>query len=202
MVAIGGGSGAGKSAVSYELIDNHPEQIEVIQLDDYQFVGNSSRVPVVNGMKNWDHPDAIDWAKLRQDIQSLREGNEIVLQTWAHRSNPGFHIHHQRKSRTITPHPIIIVEGYLALYGAIADIYDHTFFLDVDEQVRMERRRQARGGLDNLAGDPRYREQVLLPMHQQFVEPTRMNAETVIDVRDKTALQVAQLIFQRLQIAR
>src|SRR5258708_26616575 len=156
VIAVAGGSGVGKTAVSYELVDGDPEQFEVINLDDYQKVGDSANLDVVEGMKNWDHPNAVDWDKLHQDLGALRAGNDVHLDVWAHRSNPNFAQHRRRIPRTIVPHPVMVVEGYLALYGAMRGAYDRTYYLDLDEQTRLERRRKARHGNDSLSGNPRY----------------------------------------------
>ena len=202
VVAIAGGSGSGKSSVSYALVDTDPNTFEVLNLDDYQKVGYADDVPVVDGMRNWDHPDAIDWDMLRRDIGLLRAGHEVHLDTWAHRSNPDFATTRLRVPRVVVPKPIIIVEGYLALHGAIRDTYDYSFYLDLDEATRLERRRQARHGNDSLSGNPRYNDTILRPMHWQYVEPTKANADVVVGVADKTVRDIAQLILHQLGIAK
>lgn len=194
VIAIAGGSGAGKSTVSYELIDSDPAHFEVLNLDDYQKVGNSGSLPIVEGMKNWDHPDAVDWNILRRDIAALRAGNAVLLNVWAHRSNTDFAHTRQRIPRVVEPKAIMIVEGYLALYDAMNGIYDQSFYLDLDEGTRLERRKQARSGNDSLSGNPHYNDLILQPMHHLYVEPTKSRADVVINVRDRTAADIARLI--------
>lgn len=200
VIAIGGGTGSGKSTVAYELVDSGPERFEVLNLDDYQKVGSSASIPTVEGMENWDHPDVVDWDRLQDDIKALRDGDEIQLKVWAHRSNVNFAQTRQRIPRVVIPRPVVIVEGYLALYGAMAGIYDKAFYLDLDENTRLERRRQARHGNDCLSGNPRYNELILQPMHKQYVEPTKANADIVIDVAHRTPKQIAQLILKQLAV--
>ena len=62
IIGIAGGSGSGKSTLSYRLVDTYPDKIELLNLDDYQKVGDSeSDLPTLQGMINWDHPNIIRW---------------------------------------------------------------------------------------------------------------------------------------------
>lgn len=198
IIGIAGGSGAGKSTVSYSLVDADPDRFEVLNLDDYQKVKDSTDLPMMHGMVNWDHPDAVNWPKLRQDIEALREGHTIHLDVWAHRSNPDYAQHKQLKSRTIYPKPVVIVEGYLALYKEAIDLYDKTFYLDLDADSRFQRRLKARGGQDLLITENEYPEKVLKPMHQLYVEPTKHKADVIIAVQGKSVPEITKLITNNL----
>src|SRR3546814_13096312 len=70
-----GGSGSGKSTVSYSIVDSNPEKFEVINLDDYQKVGETTGLPMVGDMINWDHPDIIRWDDLIRDVNKLKSGD-------------------------------------------------------------------------------------------------------------------------------
>ena len=74
-VGIAGGSGSGKSTLSYRLRDNFPDFIEVVHFDDY--IKEDKDVPFLEGMRNWDHPDAIYFEKLYQDLLLLKEDQKI-----------------------------------------------------------------------------------------------------------------------------
>jgi uridine kinase len=198
VIGIAGGSGAGKSTVAYELVDSEPDIFEVLNFDDYQKVGltveQKALLPWVEGMVNWEHPDVIRWDDLKKDIDTLKSGKEVQIETWAHRSNPDFNVHHQKISRIVHPRPILLVEGYLALYGDIIDVYDKTFYLDLGSEIRAERRRQARRRKDILQDPAGYAEKVLIPMYKEFVEPARKVANFVIDVSCKSIEEVAYAI--------
>ncbi len=190
IIGIAGGSGSGKSTVSYALIDQEPEVFEILNLDDYQRLKSEPNLPMLAGMINWDHPDIIRWNDLIANVQKLREGDTITIDSWAHRSNPDYAHHGQMTARTITPKPVLIVEGYLALYNAtLNQFFDQKIYLDLDAQTRSQRRDKG-----TLTGDAEYQVKVLEPMFQQFVEPTRLNADIIIDVSAKTIAQVAQTI--------
>ncbi len=201
VVGIAGGSGAGKSSIAYSLVDAEPSKFEVLNFDDYQMCGRpeiKAELPRIDGIINWDHPDVIDWAALRTDVRTLREGSPITVETWAHRTNPDYAIHRIKLARLVLPKPILLVEGYMALNERIIDIYDQAFYLDLDETTRDARRRQARGGVDNINGEDGYTEKILTPMFKEHVEPTKKLADVVIDVANKTTLEVTDIVRNSL----
>ena len=70
IIAIAGGSGSGKSTVAFALKDKYPDKISIVHLDDYQLHGeNRSKVPFLDGIRNWD-PDVIDWWSLITDSKT------------------------------------------------------------------------------------------------------------------------------------
>lgn len=190
IVCITGGSGAGKSTICYELVDTYPDKYEVINLDDYQKRKTEQNLPMIYGKINWDHPDIIDWKMLINDILTLKNGKSLTREVWSHRSNPDYAAHGQMVVRTIEPRPIILLEGYLALYNKdLNSIFDRKYYLDLDDETRRTRRAK-----NDVIGDPEYEEKVLWPMHKKYVEPTRSNADKIIDVTGKSILDISSLI--------
>lgn len=195
VVGIAGGSGAGKSAVSYMLVDAEPEVFEVINLDDYQKRKTDDNLPKLHGKINWDHPDIMRWDDLLEDLKLLEQGHEVEIEVWSHRSNPDYALHGKMVPRTLQPKPIIIVEGYLALYDKVLNQrYARTYYLEADEPTRLARRKSARGGKSNIIGDETYEEQVLFPMHRRYVEPTKSYANKIIDVSSLSVEQLAEVM--------
>lgn len=195
IIGIGGGSGAGKSAVSYALADRYPEIYEVINLDDYQKLSTAPNLPMLNEKINWDHPDILRWDVLINDIDLLKNGQPIEISTWAHRSNPDYAIHGNMTPRKIEPKPVMIVEGYLALYhNTLLKLYDKSFYLKLDEEVRNSRRDKNR-----VIKDDEYEADVLKPMFHEYVEPTRDQADVVIDILNKSIDEVCDEIEAELK---
>ena len=195
IIGLAGGSGAGKSTVCEYLLDKGPDTYEVMSLDDYQKLKTDKSLPRLNGKINWDHPNAIDWPKLKQDLESLTSGLTIQTQVWTSSFNPDYHKTGKMIARKVSPRPILILEGYLALYSSeINKFYSTTIFLDLDTKTRNERR-----GKNDLVGDPDYINQVLTPMHDQYVEPTKYNADLLIDVKDKTVEDITQEIMEEIR---
>jgi uridine kinase len=193
VVGIGGGSGSGKTTVSWELAARYPDRFEVLTLDDYQKPVDDPSMPRVDNMINWDHPSVILWQNLRRHIAELRNGQEVHTTSWAHRSVAGI-----KEPRVLVPREIVIVEGYLALHE-MRDVYDIAAYFDLDEVTRYERRRQARGRDDTEPVEDPYRVKILNPMHELYVEPTKANANVVIDVGDKSPSEIASAVLALIE---
>lgn len=195
VIGIAGGSGAGKSTVSYALIDGGPDTFEVINLDDYQKLKTDPNLPMVEGMINWDHPDIIRWVDLIADIKRLKNGESATIDIWSHRSNPDYAEHGRMIPRTIEPKPVLIVEGYLALHRLeLLKLYDKSFYLDVGDAIRSARRDK-----NDIVTDEGYEAKVLIPMFKQFVEPSKKNADVIIDVSSMGVDEVADKIQEGLK---
>ena len=193
IIAIAGGSGAGKSTLTYKLIDSDPETFEVIHLDDYQKWKTDPDLPMVGEMANFDHPDVIQWQKLIEDIKSLSKGRNVEVLTWGQRPDVDYSARTQRVNREIIPKKILIVDGYLSLWNPeLRSLYDRKYFLDLAEDKRLNRR--------NKFIYPEYRDQVLIPMHNKYIEPTKEYADLIINSENLDAKQIYLNVIEDLKI--
>lgn len=166
VIAIAGGSGSGKSTVSYRLVDTYPDIFEVVNLDDYQKLKDDPDLPKIDGMINWDHPDVIRWSDLLTDIKILERDSHVTIQTWSHCSNPDYFQHGNMIPRAIHPQKVLIIEGYLALWNKdLRRLYKRSYYLDSDEPTMLRRRKKFKNS--------DYEAKVLIPMHKKYVEPTK-----------------------------
>jgi uridine kinase len=180
LIGVGGGSGVGKTTVAFAIHDQFPDKVAIVHLDDYQKQREQMRFDY--GLPNWDHPSAISWELLLRDLLDLRQWKSITVMTKNKRFNPDYK-NIGRLPMTVKPKPIIVVEGYLALYHPeVRKQLNYKVFLDGSEEIRMQRR-------DKFLSDT-YRDKILIPMHQEFVEPTREYADVVVAVTNHNAAQV------------
>lgn len=178
-IGIAGGSGAGKSTLAYNLVDSAPDIFDVINFDDYQKLKTDADLPMVDSMINFDHPQVILWDKLIDDLALLEKGQILEIQTWDNRSNVDFQKHGIRITRQVFPKKVIIVEGYLSLWHPkLRALYDRKYFLDLNLDERLKRRQKFLY--------PEYRDRVLIPMHNEHVEPTKNYADRVFDTASLT----------------
>src|SRR3989344_24614 len=172
IIAIAGGTGAGKSTLCIALQDKYPE-IGLVQLDDY--FKPAKDIATINGIENWDHPDSLYLDKLASDLQELSKERSVVINTKSERLNPDYRKTKKRIPVRFDPKPIMLVEGFLVLYDErIRSLLTTSIWLDVPHDIRWARRIQFK--------DSGYEEKVLKPMQKQYVEPTRQYAAHIIDV--------------------
>jgi len=174
-IGIAGGSGTGKTVLAKELKEALGKSASILHMDNYQRFGE--KLPKLYGMKNWDHPKAINWDKFLKDLISLKNGQAITIK-----------LREQKKLKkvkivTFYPSKIIIIEGYLLFYKTpIRKLIDFRIYLEASEDVRIKRRTKIKG-----KGD-RYIKKVVLPMHYKYIEPTKKYANLVLNT-DKSSIK-------------
>jgi uridine kinase len=83
-----------------------------------------------------------------------------------------------RKKHKILPKKVIIVEGYMSFYDKnIRDLYDFKIYLNLPIQESIKRRDKSTCSDDDL-----YNQIILIPMHEKYVEPTKIYANLQVDV--------------------
>ena len=76
VIGIAGGSGSGKTTVVKTIVNQLQGRVVVIPQDSYY--KDSSHVPAEERKNiNFDHPDAIDWKLMCQQIRELKSGKTI-----------------------------------------------------------------------------------------------------------------------------
>ena len=191
LIGIAGGSGCGKSTLSYGLRDKYPDLIEVVHFDDYQ--KEEVDVPFFEGMRNWDHPDAINFEQLCQDLLQLKDNQTVKVMTKSSILNPTYE-EKGRIQHILEPKKIIIVEGYMTLQNnKIRDLFDLKIFLDIPIDESMKRRDKI-----TYNDESEYNNKILIPMHKKYVEPSKEIADLSIDVLKNDKDQVFKIVFDKL----
>ncbi len=178
IIGIAGGTGSGKTTVVRRIVESLPQgSVAVIPQDSYY--NDQSELPLeVRKQTNFDHPDAFDWTLLSRQIADLRAGKAIDQPTYSY-------ITCTRLEETVRVEPkdVIIVEGIMALYDkSLRNLMDLKIFVDAGADERLlrviERDIAERGHpLEMLVG--KYRN-ILKPMHDEFIEPTKQHADIII----------------------
>ena len=141
---------------------------------------DNSDIPLLEDRQkiNFDHPDAIDFDLLRQQLSELQHGRTIEQPIYSYLTCT-------RSKETLTVHPahIIIVEGILIFTDKkLRDMLDILVYVDADPDDRLVRviaRDTMERGRDVGKVIDRY-EKTLKPMHLQFIEPTKRYADLIL----------------------
>jgi uridine kinase len=178
IIGIAGGTGSGKTTVVRKIAQAlPPHYVAVVPLDSY-YNDTTHMTDEERRAINFDHPDAFDWKLLIKQINMLRNGEAIEQPTYSY-------ILSNRLKETVhvEPKPVIIIEGIMTLINKkLRDMMDLKIFVDTDSDERLIRNIQRdvveRGRTVDMVLD-RYLN-VLKPMHEQFIEPTKKYADLII----------------------
>lgn len=178
VIGIAGGTGSGKTTVVRKLVEAlPPAYVAVVPLDSY-YNDTSEMTEEERHAINFDHPDAFDWKLLIKQVNLLRSGESIEQPTYSY-------LKCNRLPETIhvEPKPVIIIEGIMTLLNKrLREMMDLKVFVDCDSDERLIRNIQrdiVERGRDVSMVVNRYLE-VLKPMHEQFIEPTKRFADVII----------------------
>ena len=178
IIGIAGGTGSGKTTVVNKIVEAlPPHYVAVVPLDSY-YNDTSEMTEEERHAINFDHPDAFDWKLLAKHIDDLRKGIAIEQPTYSY-----LLCNRLKETIHVSPKPVIIIEGIMTLLNKrLRDIMDLKIFVDADPDERLIRNIQRdtidRGRTVSMVVE-RYLE-VLKPMHEQFIEPTRRYADLII----------------------
>ena len=178
VIGIAGGSGSGKTTVVKAITKQLDGRVVVIPQDSYY--KDSSHLPMEERLKiNFDHPDAIDWKLLCQQIRELKQGKTVQQPVYSYLTCS------RSKTETVTVEPadVIIVEGILIFTcKELRDQMNMKVFVDADDDDRLMRiivRDIAERGRTIETAIEHYCDTVK-PMHLQFIEPSKRYADVIV----------------------
>jgi uridine kinase len=197
VIGIAGGSGSGKTTVVKAITKQLDGRVVVIPQDSYY--KDSSHLPMEERLKiNFDHPDAIDWKLLCQQIRELKQGKMVQQPVYSYLTCS------RSKTETVTVEPadVIIVEGILIFTcKELRDQMNMKVFVDADDDDRLMRiivRDIAERGRTIETAIDHYTETVK-PMHLQFIEPSKRYADIIVPQggHNKVAIEVMSATIER-----
>lgn len=198
ILAIVGGSGAGKSWLADRLALLLGEMAGRISLDNF-YRDRSHLPPSRRERINYDSPGAIDWAAFERVLAACRAGHPVALPRY------DFITHCRISDREPgPPKPVIIVEGpWLLQRARVRGLFDLRIYLDCPARLRF-RRRLERDVIERGRPASSVRQQFrkrIAPMHERHVEPQRRWADLVLPApyTEVAILDLADRIWRLLR---
>ncbi|MGG3842116.1 uridine kinase [Anoxybacillus kestanbolensis] len=178
VIGVAGGSGSGKTTVT-KAIYEHFQGHSILMLEQDFYYKDQSHLPFEERLKtNYDHPLAFDNDLLIEHINKLLNYEPIDKPVYDYTL-------HTRSNEVIRVEPkdVIILEGILVLEDErLRNLMDIKVYVDTDADIRIIRRLlrdiKERGRM--LESVIEQYVNVVRPMHNQFVEPTKRYADIII----------------------
>lgn len=176
IVAIVGGSGAGKTWLSRRIAAAFPTEATQISLDDF-YLDRSHLSADERRMINYDDPEAIDWELLNRFLHDFRDDRPTSVPRY------DFSAHCRNGQAECPSTRLLVLDGLWLLTRSDArEFFDLSIFLECPAQVRLERR-LARDVVERGRDADDVRRvfsTVVGPMHIEHVAPQRRFATVVL----------------------
>ena len=195
VIGIAGGSGSGKTTLMKNLIARFGDDVTVLSHDNYYRPYDDLNIEQRRAI-NWDHPDAFDTEMMIEHLRELKAGHAIECPNYDYTN-------YARCTETthLEPTTVSLVEGILIFENKqLCSLMDIKIFVDTDADVRLIRRIRR-----DVAKRGRSLDSVLTqylstvkPMHEQFVEPSKKNADLVV-LEGGQNLVALEMIIDRIQ---
>jgi uridine kinase len=196
VIGIAGGSGSGKTTVLQRIIRTiGADPIAILDHDAY-YHDLSHLAPEERAQLNFDHPDALETDLMREHLDQLIAGEAIEKPVY------DFTTHTRRdETETVEPRPVIIIEGILVLAESVlAERMDIRIYVDAADDIRLMRRirRDMQERDRSIEGILRQYERTVRPMHLEFVEPSKREADVIIPRGGHNRVAI-QMVMSRIQ---
>ena len=189
LVAIVGGSGAGKTWLAKKLQSALAPDAIRLSLDDF-YRDRSHLPPARRAKMNFDHPRAIDWPEVERTLGELRAGHAATLPCY------NFKTHCRLPGQSVlAPKPVVLMDGlWLLLRPSLRGAFGLKIFIDCPAQTRRRRRlaRDLRSRGRTRAAVLEQLRKTVEPMHARFVAPQEKWADIVLR-RDFGEREIRQL---------
>ncbi len=192
IIGFSGGTASGKTTVVSKLFNHYGKNESVIIGQDSYYKDQNVLSYEQRSKINYDHPDAIDFELLYDNLISLINGKIINKPNYNHKT-------HTRdvNFESINPKKLIFVEGTLVFhFKKITDLMLLKIFIHTSEKIRFSRRLERdinERGRDSAAVYKQYADTVY-PMHQKFVEPCSSTADMNISGEKNIKDSIKQII--------
>jgi uridine kinase len=178
VIGIAGGSGSGKSTFARRLAERFPEEIALVSCDNYYLARHD--MPLEERKKqNYDSPEAFEFDLMIRQIRDLKDGKPVDCPVYDFAQ-------HDRSSGVlhIKPRPVVLIDGILIFTDPqLRQLMDMKIYVETDADERIlrrvrrdmvERGRDLDGIIDQYLA-------TVKPMHNAYVEPTKVYADIIIN---------------------
>ena len=177
VVGIAGSTGSGKTTITKKLMQRFGGDVSVIYHDNY-YKAHHNMSYEERSRLNYDHPDSFDTDLLIQAVKDLKAGRSVTCPVYDYTI-------HDRSDQVVVVKPakVVIVEGILIFQSReLCQQMDIKIYVDTDADVRILRRivRDVRDRGRSLDSVVNQYLSTVKPMHEQFVEPSKRNADIII----------------------
>ena len=196
VIGVAGGTGSGKSTLVKRLQEAFEGDDVATLCHDYYYKAHPELTYEERTTLNYDHPDAFDTDLMIEHLKLLKKGRPIHCPVY------DYTVHNRsREVLLVEPTRVIVVEGILIFENkALCEQMDIRIFVDADADVRLCRRIKRdveKRGRTIESVISQYLATVK-PMHEQFVEPSKKNANLVVPEGGKN-LVAQELIMERIR---
>lgn len=194
-IGIAGGTGSGKTTITKRIIREFGGDVSVIYHDNY-YKAHDEMSYEERCKLNYDHPNAFDTELMLSHIRQLKAGKSIECPVYDYSV-------HNRSNKTVSVEParVIVLEGILIFADKqLCDELDIKLFVDTDADVRILRRivRDVRDRGRSLESVVDQYLNTVKPMHEQFVEPSKRNADIIIPEGGHNAVAMT-MVMERIR---
>ncbi|WP_264738627.1 uridine kinase [Cytobacillus firmus] len=178
VIGVAGGSGSGKTSVTKAIYDRFKGH-SILMIEQDYYYKDQTHLPFEERLKtNYDHPLAFDNDLLIEHIESLLRYEPINKPVYDYAM-------HTRSEKVIEVEPkdVIILEGILILEDErLRNLMDMKLYVDTDADLRIIRRlfRDIKERGRTMDSVIEQYVNVVRPMHNQFIEPTKRYADIII----------------------
>jgi uridine kinase len=178
IIGICGGTGSGKTTIARKIVEAVGRENVILVEQDSYYRNLIDMPPDERHQANFDHPDSHDNELLANHLKRLKAGYAIEMPVYDFKT-------HTRSTEIerIEPKPVVLLEGILIFAEPrLLGILDVRIFVDTPDDIRFIRRLQR-----DIVERGRTVESVIAqyfatvrPMHYEFVEPAKRNADIII----------------------
>ena len=189
IIGIAGPSGSGKTTLCKMLYEYYGITNSCsVAMDNYYYT-----IPANLSLKEAEinHPKAFDLGLLSSHLEELKNSQEVESPVFDFPSSS-----RSTETKLITPKDVVIVEGLYALREPVTKQLDIKIYIDVSHEKCLERKLERdvreRNTDRETVLDLHYSDYI--PMFDQYLIPTKIEADIVVDGTGDTAENTAMVV--------